>query len=544
MDCFVTTISSRYAALFQFNRTLLSSIALIYLRKSTRSRGFLSIPSKTFATPTWSTAVILVAAVAIYWPTASSLLDTWTQTATYSHGLLVAGVSIWLLLSAAGRRKSWGVHHCPPFLLIGALAFCVLIWLSGFAADVATVHQLALPLILLALLACFLGSWVFRDFAVPIVSILLVIPAWDYLIPLLQRIAVVITQSVTMLMHIPVFVEGNMVIIPAGVFEIAEGCSGLRVFLAAIVLAVLAGEFGGLPLRRRFLLVGASICLALVANWFRILTIVIVGQFTNMQHPLIQHHRLFGDIVYVVFAVLPIVLLSRLEAARPQKHQGAATHSAAKVGGSPHHSMMLVAAIIGLALPASVRVWESQRFDGLSVTTHLPVAQSAWMWRQGTMPWRPHFPGAAQEAMGIYTADSGDEVYLYVVSYLDQAQGTELIGHYSKLMGAWNAGDSIPRSTGLDRPGDVSSISASSPKGARWAIWYWYQAGEFISHSETKSKLHQGMTWFGKPTATSLISLATLCNNSCVDATRTLNDFLINHPAVVNAVTLNKQQAR
>ena len=160
------------------------------------------------------------------------------------------------------------------------------------------------------------------------------------------------------------------------------------------------------------------------------------------------------------------------------------------------------------------------------------------------MPWQPHFPGAAEEAMGIYTADSGDEVYLYIVSYLDQAQGTELVGYNSKLMGAWIAGDSIPRSTGLDRPGDVSSISATSPKGERWAIWYWYQAGEFISDSETKSKLQQGMTWFGKPSATSLIAIAALCNNSCVDATRTLNDFLINHPAVVNAVTLNTQEAR
>lgn len=228
-------------------------------------------------------ALAFFAGLWAYWPTMLALVEVWDREPDYSHGYLVAPVAIYFLWA---RRASFPKADFPAYGLGLALVLCsflgrylgakyflefvdgwsITFWLAGVVAIAGGRRTLwwALPSI------GFLWFMVPLPFGVE--------TAMSY--PL-QRIATKASCWVLQLLGQPAFAEGNVILLGENRLEVAQACSGLRLFVSVIALA-----YAYLVLVRRVwwvkgILLLAIAPIAVAANATRIVATGLMYQYTS-----------------------------------------------------------------------------------------------------------------------------------------------------------------------------------------------------------------------------------------------------------------------
>jgi exosortase A len=463
------------------------------------------------ASPDWRWPGFLfaiAATVALYWPTVATVLSRWTSDPTYSHGWLVLAISVWLAWRCRRRGKldntgpsAWGL-----VLLIGG----GLGWLLARAASIHVVQQLAVPTMMLGMAWVFFGWRGLLSLLVPIGVLYFVMPAWDYLRPVLQNLTVDVTGVWLDALGVAVFIHGNRVDLAAGSFVIVEGCSGLHFFMAAGALASIQAY---LYIERRWaqgLLLAAALAVALLANWIRVVAVIYAGHVTEMQSSLIRDHYYFGWVIFMLLMVPVFMLGQRLETLP-------SSDGVADVAAAPGYALP-VAAFIAVALP--VLAW-------WSVTAVRPVGQAPVLpsqvgtWTLDGEPasdWRPLQPGAAVELGGRYK-DGSSELDAWVVYYPRQTGGAQLVGYGSGLARP-DDGTLHPTEAG---PGELRLHSAW---GTHRLIRYRYEIAGRVTASRGRAKLLQALgNLGGRPDAYGLMISARCDDAACRDARNALVEF-------------------
>ena len=198
----------------------------------TRDWRVLSIGALLFATFVWS-----------YWPSFADLLQAWEHEPDYAHGYLVPPVALWFLWSRReafpGLRSSWA---WSGLLLIGA---STLVRFAGSLWYMDSLQHWSMP-IWLAGICWLLGGRSLLKWALPAVLFL------GFMIPLpfraervlslpLQSVATRLSCWILQSVGEPAFAEGHIIVIGNQAeqirLEIAEACSGLRIFVSITALA-------------------------------------------------------------------------------------------------------------------------------------------------------------------------------------------------------------------------------------------------------------------------------------------------------------------
>lgn len=135
----------------------------------------------------------------------------------------------------------------------------------------------------------------------PAFFLVFMMPIWGGLVPILQGISTAVVSVLMSLTSIPIYVEGNVISIPNGVFEIAGGCSGLRYFLVSSAISSLYIYLYLKRAKSAAIFAFTALFGALVVNWIRILALILIGYFTNMESSLMQDHNNFGWFLYLPF---------------------------------------------------------------------------------------------------------------------------------------------------------------------------------------------------------------------------------------------------
>jgi exosortase/archaeosortase family protein len=136
--------------------------------------------------------------------------------------------------------------------------------------------------------------------------LILSLPVWD---ALLEPLVIIASEVVTWFLawfDITVLIEGNSILTPYGRILIAEGCSGIRYLLVAIVLGALVSHVNHYRFRGSAAALAIFTFVGLLSNWVRIILLIFTGYFTNMESSLMHDHEVFGWIIYSVF-FLPII---------------------------------------------------------------------------------------------------------------------------------------------------------------------------------------------------------------------------------------------
>jgi EpsI family protein len=465
-------------------------------------------------------ALTMAAVTAALWPAAASIGANWVEIRDYQHGFLVAPLALGWLAWDAWRMRLERLQPSLPAL--GCLAAALAVWLVAFRAQSDIAMETLFPIVAWLALYAVAGWKIAREAAAPIAYLYFAIPVWEFLLPALQWLSVHVTEAALALAGIPAQVDEYLVTLPAGSFEIVEGCSGKRYFVVALAVSVIAGVLRQLRGWRLAALVACGGALALAANWFRIFVVIAAGHVTEMRHYLVAvEHQTFGNVVfafllvaiYVAAAVASRVLWPVVGTARPTSAPTPAAGRRAPAAAAPFLLLAVVAMAVFIPVQASPRRQE---------LAPLPVAAAAW---HGPLPpvaaWSPQYVAPDAEMRASYRRAGGGVVQLYLNLYRAQEPGRELIYFRNSLLapGPWTR--AWPQwQASLETAGSpaLATVEVRSPDGGRWLLAYVYKVGTWTTHRESIAQASYGFQSLWQPVPAGVISLTVQCRENCQDA--------------------------
>jgi len=291
--------------------------------------------------------IIFAAALELQRPL-TGLHDNWIAGYGHlAHGYLTLLMALWLAWNGWQSRpalllKPWW----PALAVLGVLLVMLAV---SMVAAVETVVESLVPLIALAALAAGFGWQVARLLAWPILYVMFAVPIWWVLNAPLQWLTVMVVNHLVAWTGVPAYVEGNFFHLPAGTMEIAALCSGLNYFMVALSLAAFQGLLYLRGWGNRFKLLAMAAILAVLCNWVRIYSLLLVGYFSEMRNYLIRvEHIYFGWILFLLF-IWPVFFYGRrLETG--EHRQGVQAMSPARSGLDEVHGGACFAACVAVAL--------------------------------------------------------------------------------------------------------------------------------------------------------------------------------------------------
>jgi len=478
----------------------------------------------------WPMAVVaLVVTTAVYFRTFIDLWPRWMDAAgtTYTHGILIAGLCLWLGFRA--RRDLEGIAARPALWALPGVLVLSLAWMVARKGAIADLYNVLWPLLAWMAVLAAAGWPAARRLIVPIGFLYFAIPVWDHGNWILQALTVKAVAVLNSLTGVEAVMAGNLVILPAGRFEIAAGCSGLHFFMVGLAIAVLAGELHGDRLSTRVLLVALAGILAVVSNWLRVYFIVLAGYLTNMQHYLVKvDHYKFGWVVFAVAMVGFFLVLRRLPAGDERPRPDAGSLAPATAGQA---SRTIVAALVALvALPAVSMAANVVRSDAAATDLTAPALEDFSGPLSATPAWSPRFRGADAEVHVAYLARSGVVLDYYRNAHINQSQGHELISSGNQLFDEADF-KVVTRSLRYVDAGTelvpAIELRLEDRSGRTWQAFYHYDVAGSVATGRLSTQLLTGYRSLLGPSAAGVRAVAARCDSECELVVKDLESLLL-----------------
>ena len=192
---------------------------------------------------TWLAAI---AAFAADW---RDMAAQWWDSSTYTHILLVPPIIGWLIWQRRADLRA--IETCPWWPGLVAVALAAFAWVLGAMAGFNLLRQAGAVAMLPAATLLLLGPRMATGLAFPLGYMAFLVPFGDELVPALQTITARLTIAFTHLSGIPARIEGVFIDTPAGLFEVAEACSGVKFLIAMTALGTLVAHLCFRSWRRR-----------------------------------------------------------------------------------------------------------------------------------------------------------------------------------------------------------------------------------------------------------------------------------------------------
>jgi exosortase A len=445
-------------------------------------------------------ALVLVWLVAVYWPTAARIVATWARSETFAHGFVVPLIVGWLIWRS---RAAWIVltpAPSPAWLL--PMMSCGLLWLCGEGGAVNALSQLAFVAMLVLAVPLVLGTAIARRLVFPLAFLFFAVPIGEFLMPTLMDWTADFTVAALRASGVPVYRDGQLLVIPTGRWSVVEACSGIRYLIASFMVGTLYAYLSFASLRRRLLFMGASIAIPIVANWVRAYLIVMMGHLSSNRLAVGVDHVIygwlfFGFVMFLMFWVgshwrepvlVPAPAVAEPDAPPPRR---------VRRGG-------LLAAICAgtLAWPLLVHGID-ERIDAAAPVSLAPLPGfDHWQARQGGLDtWRPAItaPSAVQhEAF----SDGAHEVGVYVAYFRHQSQDRKLVSSTNVLAGATGTGSGWVAVSGSGRdviagtpPRRVREVLLAASGERRLVARYWYWIDGIATPNPLLAKAYTFLSW-------------------------------------------------
>ena len=259
------------------------------------------------------------------------------------------------------------------------------------------------------------------------------------------------------LLGIPNFADDLTIEIPAGTFFVAEACAGLRFLIAAVAFGVFYALLNYRSPLRRAVFIGASIIVPVIANGFRALGIVVLGNILGNAEAAAADHIIYGWVFFSVVMLLLVAaglpmrepqLVYAAPASRPKVlHAGAAPIWAAVA------ACLLVAA--GPAVAASLSAFATQ-----APLTALPsIALPAGCQQTGALPTLP----ATRAAL---TVECGEQRFeIAIQTFPARSTSADLLAERRRVTGELGAEDASYSGLGVagQDQGDWTLVQTIQP---------------------------------------------------------------------------------
>jgi EpsI family protein len=454
------------------------------------------MPARTLLLPLLL-VVALLSALALTWPAWQEITLVWWDDGTYSHGLLLAAVCLWLIWRDI-RQHGWPAIQ-PDWRWLPALLLCALLFRLTLLASLNLPQRVLVLPLFLSLLGSVAGSAWLRRMLFPALLFSLALPIWGLLVAPLQLLAVAVVGSLLGLIDIPAVINDTHIRIAAGTFAVSQGCSGLRYLLVAAAVTLLWGHLYLRDWRTTLLYVLIGTLFALISNWLRILGLILIGHHTDMQHALMQDHNSFGWYIFAA-ALLPLFWIGRHLPYR-QSEQTAP----AKILPTTARPTAALLAMLALIAPTLLLQLDADRR-----VLHAPLPANGWQAdRPQPQDWRPAFSGADQHWQLAYRQDPR-RLNLHLFWYNLQRNDAELLGAGQTLLADGWTSVQIEQHC----PPAWQCLVLRSGQRERVAMASYLVNGR-LTASNRQAKLQQLLAPLSGNSAAALIAFDGNCNGDC-----------------------------
>ena len=458
---------------------------------------------EAWRTPLLLCAVVLVAILLVYRDTAVAMVEIWNRSETFTHAFVVPPIAAWLIW-----RQRWRLAPLQPRVvgwMLAPMAGLALLWWLGDLANVAAAKQFALVALLVCTAPLMLGWQVSRAIAFPLLFLFFAVPIGEFLTPTLMHWTANALVTGLRWTGIPVYQEGQQLVIPSGRWAVVEACGGIRYLMATFMVGSLFAYLNYRGMRKRLTFVAVSLILPVLANWVRAYIIVMLGHLSNNEIATGVDHLVYGWVFFgVVVLALFFVGARWADADDPAVAPSPDTQAAglsAPPGAVWRPLLLGCAAVAIVAWPA----WHAQRDHAHSVTApaRLVLPPTLGAWRASAAPtlgWQPHFPGAALQPVQAY-AGPGGTVTVHVAYYRGQAADRKLVSSVNgfidaepwHLLGEGEAVSTVDGRAVTWRRATLTTTEGATIGGMRphLTVWRLYWLGGPLSHRDSTATLLQ-----------------------------------------------------
>jgi exosortase len=253
----------------------------------------------------WFTALLVVA----YFPVLKHLVEQWSTDEDVGHGFfvpLVAGYIAW-----QRRDQILALKRTPAWWGLGIMAWGMAQGLLGSLGAELFLQRSAILITLVGLLLVLGGTQLVRALIFPLLLLPFMIPIpaviYNQITFPLQLFASRVAEVTLSVLGIPVLRDGNVLELASQKLSVAEACSGIRSLLSLSFLSLVYAYFFDKKLWMRWVLLVATMPIAILANSGRVTITGILSEIdTNLAHGFF--HSLEGWIIFLIALVMLVCL--------------------------------------------------------------------------------------------------------------------------------------------------------------------------------------------------------------------------------------------
>ena len=234
----------------------------------------------------------------------AAMAHQWWNIDTYNHLLLVPLITAWLVALKEAELARLTPRPFRPAL--AGVALGLALWRAGEGLGINLVAQAGAVAALQAAVVTALGLRASIVLSLPIAFAAFLVPFGDEIIPPLQTITAEIAIALTHASGVPARIEGIHIDTPAGLFIVAEACSGVKFLIAMVTLGVLVCATRFTRWRTRAAFMAACVIVPILANGVRAWATIHVAQYVGAEKAAGFDHIVYG---WVFFAIVIAILL-------------------------------------------------------------------------------------------------------------------------------------------------------------------------------------------------------------------------------------------
>ena len=243
--------------------------------------------------------------IVVYFPILSKLVAQWSSDDDVGHGFfvpLVAGYIAW-----QRRDQLLGMEWRPAWWGIGILVWAGIQAYLGMLGAELFLQRTAFLFSLVGMLLVLGGTGLIRQLAFPLLLLPFMIPlptvVYNQITFPLQLFASAVAERSLEVLNIPVLRDGNILELASQKLSVAEACSGIRSLLSLSFLSVVYAYFFDRKVWMRWVLLIATIPIAIIANSARV---TLTGVFSEIDPSLAEgfFHEAEGWVIFVVALIM------------------------------------------------------------------------------------------------------------------------------------------------------------------------------------------------------------------------------------------------
>ncbi len=235
-----------------------------------------------------------------YWDVVRWLVFSWRIDPYYSHGFLVAAVSVFLLWKR--RQEMRSPVSCVSFKSLSLVSGSFLLYLAGCFLEMKFLLGLSLIGFLLGAVLLLYGKAVYRQVFLPAVLLFFAVPVprLDEAASFLQHHTAAWTTRVVSVFGVAAYNIGVNVFFGESHIVIDAPCSGLRSLIALMFVGSLFIGLLRAFARQKLALLLSIIPIAILANLLRITVLVLIANSFGLKAAMFYFHYLSGLLFFSI----------------------------------------------------------------------------------------------------------------------------------------------------------------------------------------------------------------------------------------------------